>query len=99
MEKQQRSDRSKAPLATGEESAPTPTALAVIGPGVSTSRQFANVMAAIIHDVIAGAITPGVANAAVNAGGKLLKVKELELRSGIPEGKTMQLAGEGVQDV
>ena len=39
-------------------------------------------MSALMSDVIEGAITPQVANATVNAGGKLLKVVELTLKYG-----------------
>lgn len=35
-------------------------------------------------DVINGAVPPGTCNAACNAGGKLLRVVELQLRYGIP---------------
>lgn len=37
-------------------------------------------MGAIISDVIQGKIPPRVANAAVNAGGKMLRVVEMQLR-------------------
>lgn len=39
-------------------------------------------MSALMSDVIEGSITPQVANATVNAGGKLLKVVELQLKYG-----------------
>lgn len=35
-----------------------------------------------MSDVIEGSVTPQVANAAVNAGGKLLKVVDMQLRYG-----------------
>jgi len=37
-------------------------------------------MSALMSDVIEGTISPNVANAAVNAGGKLLKVVEMQYR-------------------
>lgn len=43
-------------------------------------------MSALMSDVIEGNITPVVSNAAVNAGGKLLKVVEMQLRHGTSEG-------------
>ena len=43
-------------------------------------------MSALMSDVIEGAITPQVANATVNAGGKLLKVVELTLKYGSTNG-------------
>jgi hypothetical protein len=39
-------------------------------------------MSALMPDIICGDITPQQANAAVNAGGKLLKVNELQLKYG-----------------
>lgn len=41
-------------------------------------------MSALMSDVIEGNVTPQVANATVNAGGKLLKVVELQLKYGKP---------------
>lgn len=38
-----------------------------------------------MSDVIEGAISPNVANATVNAGGKLLKVVEMQYRYGTPK--------------
>lgn len=52
-------------------------------------------MSALMSDVIEGAVTPQVANATVNAGGKLLKVVELQLKYGSQTGagvnKTLNL--------
>lgn len=42
-------------------------------------------MSALMSDVITGAVTPNVANATVNAGGKLLKVVEMQYRYGTPK--------------
>lgn len=39
-------------------------------------------MGAMMHDVISGALTPQVCNAAVNAGGKLLKMVEMQMKYG-----------------
>jgi hypothetical protein len=41
-------------------------------------------MSALMSDVIDGSITPIVANSAVNAGGKLLKVVEMQYKYGSP---------------
>lgn len=67
--------------------------LAVAARGVKTSQDFAEMMSALMSDVIDGRVTPGVANAAVNAGGKLLKVVEMSARYGTANGaeKTLQL--------
>ena len=50
--------------------------------GVSTGEDFANLMSALMSDIIEGSISPNVANATVNAGGKLLKVVEMQYRYG-----------------
>lgn len=42
-------------------------------------------MSALMSDIIDGSITPQVGNATVNAGGKLLKVVELQLKYGKPQ--------------
>ena len=39
-------------------------------------------MSALMSDLIEGKITPGVGNAPVNAGGKLLKMVELQMKYG-----------------
>ena len=50
-------------------------------------------MSALMSDLIEGNITPQVGNATVNAGGKLLKVVELQLKYGqqLPDGNRRQL--------
>jgi hypothetical protein len=52
-------------------------------------------MSSLISDLITGDITPQVGNAAVNAGGKLLKVVEMQYKYGkqVKEGgpKTLDL--------
>ena len=53
--------------------------------GVQTGEDFANLMSALMSDLIDGSITPIVANATVNAGGKLLKVVEMQYRYGSPK--------------
>ena len=42
-------------------------------------------MSALMSDVIEGNLTPIVANATVNAGGKLLKVVEMQYKYGSPK--------------
>lgn len=46
--------------------------------------QFARFMSALMTDLIEGRVSPGIGNAACNAGGKLLKVVELQHRYGAP---------------
>lgn len=58
-------------------------------------------MSALMSDVIAGRITAQVTNAAVNAGGKMLKMVELECQYGTrPETRrrTMSLAFEEIPE-
>lgn len=59
-----------------------PRANFIAAGGVKTGEQFANLMSALMSDVIEGRISPQISNAAVNAGGKLLKVVEMEYRYG-----------------
>lgn len=66
---------------------PKSRSLAIAASGVRTSREFARLMSALMSDVIEGAVTPATANAAVNAGGKLLKAVELQLRYGRANGE------------
>jgi len=59
---------------------PAPASLEIAAVGVRTSRDFRDLMSAIMSDVIGGKLTPSVTNAACNAGGKLLKMVELEMK-------------------
>lgn len=61
-----------------------PRSLSYAEAGVRTGRDFAGMMSALMSDTISGRITPQVCNATVNAGGKLLKVVELQLKYGAP---------------
>lgn len=63
----------------------TPRSLALAKEGVKTGGQFAALMSALMSDVIEGSLSPQVSNAAVNAGGKLLKVVELQYKFGSPK--------------
>lgn len=54
-------------------------------------------MSALMTDLIEGRITPSVGNATCNAGGKLLKVVEMQAKYGQSGGgpnKTLMLTGE-----
>jgi len=85
-------DRSKdagpdkaAPKATGTNQNGTDfqaRSLAIASAGIQTGGDFANMMSALMSDLISGSITPQTANAVVNAGGKLLKITELQLKYG-----------------
>lgn len=59
-----------------------PRSVAIAQSGVKTGREFANLMSALMSDLIEGRITPDVGNATCNAGGKLLKVVEMQAKYG-----------------
>lgn len=59
-----------------------PRSLALADRGIKTGADFANMMSALMSDIISERITPVVANATVNAGGKLLKVVEMQYKYG-----------------
>lgn len=78
------------------ESEPTSRAAVIGRQGVKDGKDFANMMSALMSDVLDGTVTPDIANAACNAGGKLLKIVEMEFkyRSVTPgERDTLSLAG------
>lgn len=57
-------------------------AVGIASLGVHTGEDFAKLMSALMSDVILGTVTPDIANAACNAGGKLLKVVEMQYKYG-----------------
>jgi len=59
--------------------------LALAKQGIETGVDFARVMSALMSDVIEGAVTPDIANATCNAGGKLLKVVEMQYKFAPPK--------------
>ncbi len=59
-----------------------PRCLEVAKRGINTSKDFASYMSAMMSDLIEGTVTPQIGNAACNAGGKLLKVVEMEYKYG-----------------
>lgn len=59
-----------------------PRSLAAAEKGIKTGRDFAGLMSALMSDLIEGRVTPSVGNATCNAGGKLLKVVELQYKYG-----------------
>jgi hypothetical protein len=50
--------------------------------GIHTAKDFAGLMSALMSDILNNRVSPTVANAAVNAGGKLLKVVEMQHKYG-----------------
>jgi hypothetical protein len=59
---------------------------------ITNGHQFAQLMSALMADVITGAKTPDVVNASCNAGGKLLKIVEMQLKYG--KGSPLSLTGQ-----
>ena len=68
------------------EKSAKPRSLAIAANGIRTSGDFANMMSALMSDLIEGRVTPQTGNATCNAGGKLLKVVEMSYKYGT-EGK------------
>lgn len=65
-----------------------PRSLAIAAEGVSTGHDFANLMSALMCDLIDDRIEPKVSNAVCNAGGKLLRIVELQMRHGTADEST-----------
>jgi hypothetical protein len=66
---------------------PGSRAIAIISSGdVKSGSKFAELMSALMSDLITGAMTPDVGNATCNAGGKVLKVVEMQHKYGIKGG-------------
>ena len=57
-----------------------PLSLPYATKGIKTGEDFANMMSAMMSDIIEARITPAMANAACNAGGKLLKIVEMQYK-------------------
>ena len=59
-----------------------PRCLKVAQKGIKTGADFATMMSALMSDLVEGRVTPSVGNATCNAGGKLLKVVEMQYKYG-----------------
>jgi hypothetical protein len=71
----------KASSQQGQQRA-VPKSLAFAEAGIHTAQQFAGLMSALMTDLLNGSVTPGIGNATCNAGGKLLKMVELNQKYG-----------------
>ncbi len=60
-----------------------PRSLAISSRGIKTGHDFANLMSALMSDLLDGRVSPGIGNATCNAGGKLLKVVEMQYKYGV----------------
>ena len=65
-------------IETGEAISKAPRSLAIGTKGIDTAKDFASLMSAVMSDVLDGSLSPQIANAVTNAGGKLLKVVEMQ---------------------
>ena len=81
--------KSKGRIATGKKSAVaepsqrrTPRCLEISERGIVTANDFTAFMSAMMSDVVEGIIPPSIANASVNAGGKMLKCAEMQMKYG-----------------
>lgn len=63
-----------------------PTSLRIAERGIKTGFDFADLMSTLMSDIISGRVTPAVGNAACNAGGKLLKIVEMQYKYGTQGG-------------
>lgn len=63
-----------------------PRSLKISERGINTGSDFAALMSALMGDIIAGRVTPAVGNATCNAGGKLLKIVEMQYKFGTQSG-------------
>ena len=74
-----------------------PRSLAISERGIHTGADFARLMSSLMGDIISGRVTPAIGNAACNAGGKLLKVVEMQYKFGTQSGdqgnRVLQLTG------
>lgn len=80
--------------------ADAPLTLGIASQGIHTAQDFSNIMSAIMTDLVAGRLAPNVANAMCNAGGKMLKAVEMQMRWGtasqdVPGRKVLVLAEPG----
>lgn len=72
-----------------------PRSLAYSERGIKTANDFAGLMSSLMSDLLDGRVTPSIGNATCNAGGKLLKVVEMQYKYGTQgpgQKKTLLLA-------
>ena len=65
------------------EAVAAPRSVEIAAEGITTSRDLCGLLAAIIEDTMTEAISHRVANASINAVGKLLKVYDQETNRGV----------------
>lgn len=65
-----------------------PRSVALTSGGIRTAQDFANVMSALMSDVLSGAVSTGRANTACNVGRQMLRAVELQLKYGTKVNET-----------
>ena len=65
---------------TSPETTQEPRSLSISKGGITTAEDFASLMSSVMSDVIDGRLSPPVANAVCNAGGKLIKIVEMQYK-------------------
>jgi len=78
-------NQSKSVVSSRKKETKKPRSYPIAERGITNTRQFAELMSALMTDLICGAIAPEVANATCNASGKLLKAVELQYKYGKQE--------------
>lgn len=78
MAQRRKANSDETPVVVAE----SPRSLSLAADGVATGEDFARLMSALMSDVIEGRLSAETANAVCNAGGKLLKVVEMQYRYG-----------------
>jgi hypothetical protein len=86
--KSKKSDESTSPSSLSKK---PPKSLVIAKKGIRSSWDFAEMMSTIMSDLIEESITPNVSNAVVNAGSKLLKVVELQVKYGASVGRQRKI--------
>jgi hypothetical protein len=90
-----RKENARADQTSLARSTKPPRSLAIAARGIKIGQDYAKLMSALMCDLIEGRVTPNVGNATCNAGGKLLKVIEMEYKYGTKgeggSGKTLRL--------
>ena len=79
-----------------------PRSLAIAQRGIKSGNDFADFMSALMTDIIDQRVSPGIGNAACNAGGKLLKIVEMQYKYGTTEengGKVLRLAAPVIEEL
>ena len=81
-----RMEKSAASSKNGSRKGGIPRCREIATRGIKTAQEFSSFMSQLMSDLVLGNVTPQVGNAAVNAGGKILKVVEMQYKYGKVKG-------------